>query len=146
MAALLAGDTIVDETDPLRVLWVARADKVLSPRNRLVFQESFFDVRECYSLAESVEASSRDRYDVVVLATDLPDAWPSEVFLRFSRHVQDTPVIVIAESPSDHLAVRQANGHPFCVVDRARADPTSIRRLVISAGILARTLRGASQG
>ena len=146
MAALLAGDTIVDEKHPLRVLWVDRAERVRAPRHVLAFEKAFFEVRECHSLADGIEAGSRDSYDVVVLATDLPDAWPSDVVLRFTRDVQDIPVIVVTEGRSDPAAARQADRHPFCVVDRARADPTSMRRLVISAGILARTLRTTAQG
>ena len=145
MAALLAGDTIVDEKHPLRVLWVDRAERVRAPRHVLAFEKPFFEVRECHSLADGIEAGSRDRYDVVVLATDLPDAWPSDVVLRFTRDVDNIPVIVIAEGSPDHPALKQADGHPFCVVDRARADPTSMRRLVISAGVLARTLRSTAQ-
>jgi len=145
MAALLAGDTFIDEKHPLRVLWVDRVEREPAPRYALALEKTFFELTECHSLADGIEAGSRDSYDVVVLATDLPDAWLSDVFLRFTQEVPDIPIIAIVGAVSEELGLKQAEAHPFCIVDRARADPTSMRRLVISAGILARTLRGSAQ-
>jgi len=51
--------------------------------NAIPAEAAFFRLRECHSLAEGIEAYGRDTYDVVVLTTGLPDAWPSDIFPRF---------------------------------------------------------------
>lgn len=145
MARLLAGDALIDETDPLRILWVERVEKGRASRNAIAAEAIFFWVRECHSLAEGIEAYGRDRYDVVVLATDLPDAWPSDIFSRFVEKVPDSPILLIVEERSDGAILKSAERQPFCVVQGARADPTTMRRLVISAGILIRTLGALPQ-
>ena len=106
-------------------------------------EAAFFQVRECHSLAEGIEAAGRDRFDVVVLATDLPDAWPSDIFPRFVEKAPDSPILLIVEDCTAML--KNAERRPFCVVERARADPTTMRRLVISAGILMRTVGALPQ-
>ena len=145
MPALLAGDVLIDEKDPLRILWVDRAEKGRASRDAIGAEAAFFQVRECQSLAEGIEAYGREGYDVVVLATDLPDAWPSDIFSRFVEEARDSPVLLIVEERTDGPISRNADRQPYCIVERARADPTTMRRLVISAGILIRTLGGLPQ-
>ena len=145
MARLIAGDALIDETNPLRILWVDRSEKGRASRNAIAAEAAFFRVRECHGLAEGIEAHGGDRYDVVVLATDLPDAWPSDVFSRFVEKTPDNPILLIVEERSDGAMLKKAERRPFCIVERARADPTTMRRLVISAGILIRTLGGLPQ-
>ena len=145
MARLLAGDALIDETDPLRILWVDRAEMGQASRNAIAAETALFQVRESHSLAEGIEAAERSRYDVVVLATNLPDAWPSEVFARFVEKAPDNPVLLIVEARSDGATLRNVERQPFCIVERVRADPTTMRRLVISAGIWIRTLGGLPQ-
>ena len=145
MARLLAGDTLIDETDPLRILWVDRAETGRATRDAIAAEAAFFQVRECHTLAEGIEAVGRGRYDVVVLSTDLPDAWPSDIFPRFVEKAPDSPVLLIVEEGSDGAMLKNAERRPFCTVERVRADPTTMRRLVISAGILIRTLGGLPQ-
>ena len=145
MARLIAGDALLDETDPLRILWVERAEKGQASRNALAAEAAFFRVQACHSLAEGIEAYGRDQYDVVVLATDLPDAWPSDIFSRCVEKTPDNPILLIVEEYTDRAMLRKAERRPFCIVDRARADPMTMRRLVISAGILIRTLDALPQ-
>lgn len=141
MATLLAGDTLVDEHEPLRVLVIDQAEKVHKTRDALAVDAAFFRMEECHSLGEGIETCRNHRNEVVVLATDLPDAWPSDVFLRFAEQTPDSSIIVIAESTLDKFSLQGAERTPFCIIDRAKVDSTTIRRLVASAGILARTLR-----
>ena len=145
MAALLAGDALIDEGDPLTILWVDRAEKGRASRAAIAAEAAFFQVRECHSLAEGIEAAGRGRYDVVVLTTDLPDAWPSDIFPRFVEKAPDCPVLLIVEEGSAGAMLKNAERQPFCIVARARAGPTTMRRLVISAGILIRTLGALPQ-
>ena len=145
MARLLAGDALVDETDPLRILWVDRAEKGRASRNAIAAEAACFQVRECHSLAEGIEAAGRGRFEVVVLATDLPDAWPSDIFPRFVEKAPDSPVLLIVEGRSDGTMLKNAERRPFCILERVRADPMTMRRLVISAGILIRALGALPQ-
>jgi DNA-binding NtrC family response regulator len=146
MTCLLAGDALIDETDPLRILWIDRREKGRVALAALAAEGTFFKVQECHSLAEGIKVCGRDRYDVVVLATDLPDAWPLDVFMRWAQEGgQDSPVVLVVEGPSVESSLRKAERHPFCVVGRARADPIKMRRLVISAGIFVRALSGPRQ-
>jgi len=141
VATLLAGDTLVDEHEPLRVLVIDQAEKAHMARDALAAGGAFFRMEECYSLSEGIETCRNHWNEVIVLATDLPDAWPSDVFLRFSEQASDSPIIMIVESTLDNFSFERAARTPFCIIDRAKVDPTTIRRLVASAGILARTLR-----
>ena len=145
MARLIAGDALIDETNPLRILWVDRGEKGRASRNAIAAEAAFFRIRECHSLAEGIEAYGGDRYDVVVLATDLPDAWPSDIFSRFVEKTTDNPILLIVEEYPDRAMLKNAERRPFCIVERTRADPTTMRRLVISAGILIRTLGALPQ-
>ena len=113
--------------------------------NAIPAEAAFFRLRECHSLAEGIEAYGRDTYDVVVLTTGLPDAWPSDIFPRFVEKAPDSPVLLIVEGRSDGAMLKNAERRPFCILERVRADPTTMRRLVISAGILIRTLGGLRQ-
>ena len=142
MATLLAGDTLVDEHEPLRVLVIDQAEKAHMTRDALAAGGAFFRMEECHSLGEGIETCRNHGNEVIVLATDLPDAWQSDVFLRFSEQASDSPIIIIVESTLDNFSFERAAKAPFCIINRAKVDATTIRRLVASAGILARTLRG----
>ena len=141
MATLLAGDTLVDDYEPLRVLVIDQAEKTHMTRDALAAGGPFFRVEECHSLRDGIETCRNPWNEVIILATDLPDSWPSDVFLRFSEQASDSPIIIIVESTLNNLSFERAARAPFCIIDRAKVDPTTIRRLVASAGILARTLR-----
>ena len=141
----MAGDALIDETDPLRILWVDRAETGQATRDAIAAEAASFQVRECHSLADGIEAAGRGRFDVVVLAADLPDAWPSDIFPRFDEKAPDSPILLIVEDCTDRAMLKNAERRPFCIVERARADPTTMRRLVISAGLLIRTLGALPQ-
>ena len=140
MATLLAGDTLVDENDPLRVLLIDQAEKAHRTRDALEVDGAFFRIEECHSLGEGIETCRSHSSEVVILATDLPDAWPSDVLLRLTEQT-DSPIIAIVQGTFDKFSLVRAERTPFCIINRAKANPKTIRRLVASAGILARTLR-----
>jgi len=79
VATLLAEDTLVDEHDPLRVLLIDQAEKAHRTRDALEVDGAFFRVVECHSLGEGIGTCRSYRSEVVILAADLPDAWPSDV-------------------------------------------------------------------
>lgn len=136
---LIAGDPIIDDRQPIQILIVGPGDVA-----RLVTAATspigkYLQVRTCSSLANASDHLRADSFDVIVLDPNLPDSWPADSYRRLSEETEAIPVLILTDA-QDLGFLAQAMPPPFAVLGKRKADPDTVRRLLISAALRKRAL------
>ena len=100
MSPLIAGDPVIDDQHPVRVLVVdpsGGADLVTGATSTV---GEYFQITACDSLTQASDHLRTQPYDLIVLEPNPPDSWPADSCRRLSEvaggvafliltHVQD---------------------------------------------------------
>jgi hypothetical protein len=139
MFPLIAGDPVIDDQHPVRILVVdpsGGADLVTGATGTF---EEYFQIRACNSLAQALDDLRTQLYDAIVLEPNLPDSWPADSYCRLSEEVEGVPFLILTDV-QDLGFLAQASQLPFAVLAKGKAGPAAIRRLLISAALRKRAL------
>jgi DNA-binding response OmpR family regulator len=106
------------------------------PRLRQILARSLagreFQVVEARTAAEAIAAATADRFDLMLLDINLPDATGWDVLRRLRTTGQELPVIVMSAVPPNPVRVREFK--PFAVLHKPFPIDTLLR-LIRSAGV-----------
>ena len=101
--------------------------------------EQYFQIRACNSLAQASDHLRTQPYDAIVLEPNLPDSWPADSYRRLSEVAEGVPFLILTDV-QDLGFLGQASPLPFAVLAKDKAEPATIRRLLISAALRKRAL------
>jgi hypothetical protein len=138
MSPLIAGDPVIDDQHPVRILVVdpSGADLVIRATGSV---KVYFQITACNSLAEASDHLRAKLYDVIVLEPNLPDSWPADSYRQLSAQAQEIPFLILTGG-QDFGFLAQAAPLPFAVLAKGKADALAIRRLLVSATLRKRAL------
>ena len=138
MSPLIAGDPVIDDQHPVQILVVdpSGADLV-TWATRTVGE--YVQITACISLAQASDHLRSQPYDAIVLEPNLPDSWPADSYRRLSEVVDGVPFLILTHV-QDLGFLAQAAPLPFAVLAKDKAQPATIRRLLISAALRKRAL------
>jgi DNA-binding NarL/FixJ family response regulator len=94
----------------------------------------YFQITACSSLAQALDHLRSQPYDAIVLEPDLPDSWPADSYRRLSEVADGVPFLILTHVQDLGLRA-QAPPLPFAVLAKDKAEPATIRRLLISAAL-----------
>ena len=139
MSPLIAGDPVIDDQHPVQILVVdpSGGADLVAQATRTVGQ--YFQIRGCDSLAEASDHLRSQPYDAIVLEPNLPDSWPADSYRRLSEVADGVPFLILTQG-QDLEFLAQASPFPFAVLAKDKAEPATIRRLLISAALRKRAL------
>ena len=134
MSPLIIGDAVIDDQHPVQILVVdpnGSAD-LITWATRTV--GAYFEITACNSLAQASDHLRSQPYDAVVLEPDLPDSWPADSYRQLSEVADGVPFLILTHVQD--LGLRApAPPLPFAVLAKDKAEPATIRRLLISAAL-----------
>jgi hypothetical protein len=139
MSPLITGDAVIDDRHPVQILVVdpsGGADLVTAATGTV---GRYFQTIACSSLAQASDHLRSQRYDVVVLEPNLPDCWPADSYRRLSEIADGVPFLILTHV-QDLGFLAQTSLLPFAVLAKDKAEPATIRRLLISAALRQRAL------
>jgi hypothetical protein len=138
MSPLIAGDPVIDDQQPVRILVVdpSGADLVTTATGSV---GGYFQITACNSLAQASDHLRTRSYDVIALEPNLPDCWPADSYRRLSEMAVGVPFLIITHVEELGF-LAQASPLPFAVLAKHKAEPATIRRLLISAALRKRAL------
>jgi hypothetical protein len=139
MSPLIAGDPVIDDQHPVRVLVVdpsGGADLVTRATSTI---GEYFQITACDSLARASDHLRSQPYDLIVLEPNLPDAWSADSYRRLSEAAGGVAFLILTDV-QDLGFLAQASPLPFAVLAKGKAEPATIRRLLISAALHRRAL------
>ena len=145
MSPLITGDAVIDEQHPVQILVVgpSGADLVTSATRTLGV---YFQITVCSSLAQASDHLRSQAYDAIVLEPHLPDAWPADSYRRLSELADGVPFLILTHVQDLGLRT-EAPPLPFAVLAKDKAEPATIRRLLISAALRKRAhIQGHDHG
>jgi len=139
MSPLITGDAVIDDRHPVQILVVdssGGADLVTAATGTV---GEYFQITACSSLAQASDHLRTQSYDAIVLEPNLPDCWPADSYRRLSEKAEEIPFLVLTYV-QDLGFLAQASPLPFAVLAKDKAEPATIRRLLISAALRKRAL------
>lgn len=138
MSPLIEGDPVIDDQHPVQILVVdpSGADLV-TWATRTVGE--YVQITACISLAQASDHLRSQPYDAIVLEPNLPDSWPADSYRRLSE-LSGGVAFLILTHVQDLGFLAQASPFPFAVLAKGKAEPATIRRLLISAALHRRAL------
>ena len=138
MPQLIAGDPIIDDQRPARILVVdpSGADLVTSATAPV---GECFQVSACGSLAAAFDLLRSDAFDAIVLEPTLPDSWPADSYRRLSEQSRAIPILILTDV-HDLGSVSQGFPLPFAALVKGQSEPHALRHLLISATLRSRAL------
>ena len=139
MSPLITGDPVIDDQHPVQILVVdpsGGADLVTGATGTV---GEYFQITACNSLAQASDHLRTQSYDAIVLEPNLPDCWPADSYRRLSEQAEEIPFLILTYV-QDLGFLAQASPLPFAVLAKDKAEPATIRRLLISAALRKRAL------
>jgi DNA-binding NtrC family response regulator len=138
MSPLIAADPVIDDQHPVQILVVdpSGADLVTAATGTVGW---YFQITACSSLAQASDHLQTRSFDVIVLEPNLPDCWPADSYRRLSEVADGVPFLILTQV-QDLGFLAQASPPPFAMLAKDKAEPATIRRLLISAGLRKRAL------
>ena len=138
MPQLIAGDPIIDDKRPARIL-VVDPSGANSVTNATGPVGECFQVSACGSLAAAFDLLRSDAFDAIVLEPNLPDSWPADSYRRLSEQSRAIPILILTDV-HDLGSVSQGLPFPFAVLAKGQSEPHTLKHLLISATLRARAL------
>jgi hypothetical protein len=139
MSPLITGDAVIDDRHPVQILVVdssGGADLVTAATGTI---GEYFQITACSSLAQASDHLRTRSYDAIVLEPNLLDSWPADSYRRLSEVADGVPFLILTQV-QDLGFLAQASPLPFAVLAKDKAEPATIRRLLISAALRKRAL------
>jgi hypothetical protein len=139
MSPLITADAVIDDRHPVQILVVdssGGADLVTAATGTV---GEYFQITACSSLAQASDHLRTQSYDAIVLEPNQPDSWPADSYRRLSEVADGVPFLILTHVQELEFLV-QASPLPFAVLAKDKAEPATIRRLLISAALRKRAL------
>jgi hypothetical protein len=139
MSPLIVGDAVINDQHPVQILVVdpSGGADLVTLATRTVGE--YFQITACNSLAQASDHLRSQPCDAIVLEPNLPDSWSADSYRRLSEVANGVPFLILT-NVQDLGFLTQASPLPFAVLSKDKAEPGTIRRLLISAALRKRAL------
>jgi hypothetical protein len=126
-------DLVIDALQPLSILQIGIAGQLLDG------DPGGVGVCKVRSLDEAVCAIARHEFDVIVLGSDVGDAWPTAAYERIAELAVSTVVLVQTDFFGPMAGIKKRHNREQDVIV-ATAEPSLLRRLALAAILRSRAL------
>jgi hypothetical protein len=126
-------DLVIDALQPLSILQIGVAGQLLDGDSRGV------GVRKVRSLDEAACAIAQHKFDVIVLGSNVVDAWPTAAYERIAELAASTVVLVQTDFIGPMAGIKERHNREQDVIV-ANAGPSLLRRLALAAILRSRAL------